>query len=60
MAVIVLQILGWAAFVVGALVAIIPAHLLFLLYFEELELRLGQSYVDYKRRVPFLIPKLGQ
>jgi len=38
---------------------IIPAHLLFLIYFEELELelRLGPAYLDYKQRVPFLIPK---
>ncbi len=44
----------------GALVAIIPAHLLFLLYFEELELalRLGQAYLNYKQRVSFLVPKL--
>jgi hypothetical protein len=40
----------------AALLAIIPAHLFFLVYFEELELelRLGPAYLDYKRRVPFL------
>jgi len=33
-----------------------------LLYFEELELslRLGPSYLEYKRRVPFLLPRLGR
>lgn len=40
---------------------IIPAHLLFLKYFEEkeLELRFGESYLEYKKKVPFLLPKLG-
>lgn len=38
--------------------AVIPAHILFLKYFEEkeLELRFGESYLEYKKRVPFLIP----
>jgi protein-S-isoprenylcysteine O-methyltransferase Ste14 len=38
----------------------IPAHLFFLKFFEELELglRFGESYEQYKREVPFLIPKL--
>jgi protein-S-isoprenylcysteine O-methyltransferase Ste14 len=37
----------------------IPAHIFYLKFFEEreLELRFGQSYVAYKRRVPFLIPR---
>jgi protein-S-isoprenylcysteine O-methyltransferase Ste14 len=49
---------GSTAVTVGALVAIIPAHLFFLAYFEELELelRLGPTYLDYKQRVPFLFP----
>jgi hypothetical protein len=39
----------------------IPAHLFALKYFEELELelRLGQSYLDYKEKTPFLFPALG-
>jgi len=42
------------------LLGIIPAHLFFLKYFEELELelRFGESYKEYKQNVPFLIPKL--
>jgi protein-S-isoprenylcysteine O-methyltransferase Ste14 len=40
------------------LLGIIPAHLFFLKYFEEyeLELRFGESYTQYKDRVPFLWP----
>lgn len=36
----------------------IPAHVFFLKYFEELELalRFGESYLEYKKSVPFLIP----
>jgi len=43
----------------SALVVIVPTQLFFLTYLEELELelRLGATYLDYKRRVPFLIPK---
>ncbi|MBI5965510.1 MAG: isoprenylcysteine carboxylmethyltransferase family protein [Chloroflexi bacterium] len=39
---------------------LIPAHIFFLKYFEELELelRFGESYLEYKRSVPFLIPNL--
>ena len=39
----------------------IPAHAFFLKYFEEveLELRFGESYLEYKKNVPFLIPRLG-
>lgn len=38
----------------------IPAHLFFLKFFEELELelRFGESYREYKKSVPFLIPNL--
>lgn len=57
-----------AAFLIGSTfavlavaLAVIPAHLLFLKYFEEkeLELRFGDSYLEYKKNVPFLVPKLG-
>ncbi len=39
---------------------LVPAHIFYLLYFEELELalRLGPEYLRYKGRVPFLIPAL--
>ena len=42
------------------LAGIIPSHLFFLKYFEELELelRFGESYKEYKQNVPFLLPKL--
>ena len=40
---------------------LIPAHAFFLKYFEEveLELRFGESYLEYRKSVPFLIPKFG-
>ena len=66
--------LGWYLFCLGVallagsttitlvvLFAIIPAHLLYLVYFEqyEVQLRLGQAYVDYRQNVPFLFPRPG-
>jgi protein-S-isoprenylcysteine O-methyltransferase Ste14 len=57
-----------AAFITGSTFAtlavalgIIPSHLLFIKFFEEkeLELRFGESYLEYKMNVPFLFPKLG-
>ncbi|MEO8356289.1 MAG: methyltransferase [Chloroflexota bacterium] len=56
--------LGFAASSIFVLLAVslglIPAHIFFLKYFEEveLELRFGESYLEYKETVPFLIPKL--
>jgi len=43
------------------LLGLIPAHVFFLKFFEELELelRFGESYKQYKQKVPFLIPKLS-
>ncbi len=40
------------------LLGLIPAHLFFLKFFEELELelRFGESYQEYKQRTPFLVP----
>jgi len=37
---------------------VIPSHIFFLKYFEETELglRFGDSYLEYKKTVPFLIP----
>lgn len=45
----------------AAVLGIIPSHLIFIKYFEEkeLELRFGESYLEYKKTVPFLIPKFG-
>ncbi len=44
----------------AASLGLIPAHAFFLKYFEELELelRFGESYLEYKKGVPFLIPKI--
>jgi protein-S-isoprenylcysteine O-methyltransferase Ste14 len=41
---------------------LIPAHIFFLKYFEELELelRFGKSYLEYKKSVPFLIPNFSK
>jgi protein-S-isoprenylcysteine O-methyltransferase Ste14 len=35
--------------------------MLFLKYFEEkeLELRFGDSYLEYKKSVPFLVPRIS-
>lgn len=43
----------------AVVIGLIPAHIFFLKYFEELELelRFGTSYLEYKKSVPFLIPK---
>lgn len=45
----------------GVLLGLIPAHIFFLKFFEELELelRFGESYKEYKQNVPFLLPKLS-
>jgi protein-S-isoprenylcysteine O-methyltransferase Ste14 len=52
-------LVGSTYMTLGALVVVIPVHLFYLIFFEEheLELRLGQPYVEYKQRVPFLLPK---
>ncbi len=52
---------GSTTLVLGALLIIIPVHIFNLKYFEEveLELRYGRSYIEYKRRVPFLIPRFS-
>lgn len=53
---------GSTLITVAVLLGLIPAHLLFLKYFEEkeLELRFGESYKEYKKKVPFLIPKFSR
>jgi protein-S-isoprenylcysteine O-methyltransferase Ste14 len=45
--------------VFGALIVVIPVHVFYLKYFEELELelRMGQPYQEYKKSVPFLLPR---
>jgi protein-S-isoprenylcysteine O-methyltransferase Ste14 len=52
---------GSTYFTFGTLSAVMPVHIFYLKYFEEyeLELRLGQSYLEYKQRVPFLLPRLS-
>ncbi len=49
---------GSTSFTLYSLIVIIPVHIIFLKYFEELELeiRFGQPYLEYKQSVPFLIP----
>jgi len=53
------MIAGSLTVTLGVLFVIVPVHVINLKYFEEreLELRYGQSYVDYRRRVPFLVPR---
>lgn len=52
-------LIGSSVLTLYVILGIIPAHLLFLKFFEEreLELRFGASYQEYKRSVPFLIPR---
>ena len=51
---------GSTLFTLSVLLGIIPAHVFFLKFFEELELelRFGESYKQYKQKVPFMIPKI--
>lgn len=51
---------GSSYFLLWTLIEVIPAHIFFLKFFEELELKLrfGKYYIEYKKRVPFLIPKI--
>jgi protein-S-isoprenylcysteine O-methyltransferase Ste14 len=50
---------GSTLLIVYVMLGIIPAHLFFLCYFEELELslRFGPAYRQYQQQVPFLIPR---
>lgn len=45
---------------IAVVLGLIPAHIFFLKYFEELELelRFGESYLEYKNSVPFLLPRI--
>jgi protein-S-isoprenylcysteine O-methyltransferase Ste14 len=53
---------GSSLLTLAVLLGLIPAHIFFLKYFEEfeLEIRLGESYQEYKQKTPFLIPKLSR
>lgn len=48
-------------FFVFNLLVVVPSHIYFVRYFEEfeVELRLGEAYIKYKQRTPFLIPKMS-
>jgi protein-S-isoprenylcysteine O-methyltransferase Ste14 len=52
------MIAGSLTVTLGVLLILLPVHAFNLKYFEEreLELRYGESYAEYKRIVPFLIP----
>jgi protein-S-isoprenylcysteine O-methyltransferase Ste14 len=52
--------IGSTVITLGSILFVIPIHVFYLKYFEEYELeqRMGQSYLDYKQRVPFLFPNL--
>jgi protein-S-isoprenylcysteine O-methyltransferase Ste14 len=52
-------LIGSKVLTLYVLMGLIPAHLFFLTFFEELELelRFGESYRQYKQTVPFLIPR---
>lgn len=49
---------GSTFFILWSLIVLIPVHVFFLKYFEEreLEIRFGEPYREYRRKVPFLIP----
>lgn len=55
------MILGSTLLTLSVLLGLIPAHIFFLKYLEELELelRFGESYTHYKQKTPFLIPKFS-
>jgi protein-S-isoprenylcysteine O-methyltransferase Ste14 len=46
----------------GALLIVIPVHVVNLRYFEEreLEIRYGSAYLEYKKQTPFLFPRIGR
>lgn len=49
---------GSTLLTLGVLLGLIPAHIFYLKYFEELELslRFGEAYDSYRRQTPFLLP----
>ncbi len=52
---------GSTLLTLAVLLGLIPAHIFFLKYFEELELelRFGKSYQEYKQKTPFLFPRFS-
>jgi protein-S-isoprenylcysteine O-methyltransferase Ste14 len=52
---------GSTLFTLAVLFGLIPVHIYFLKFFEELELelRFGDPYKEYKRKTPFLVPRLS-
>ena len=54
------MVAGSLSVTLAVLLFVIPVHAVNLKLFEEreLELRYGRAYLDYKQRVPFLIPRL--
>ncbi len=56
------SIAGSSLFTLWVLLGVIPAHLFFLKYFEELELelRFGKAYKEYKQKTAFLFPNFRQ
>jgi protein-S-isoprenylcysteine O-methyltransferase Ste14 len=53
-------IAGSLAVTLGTILFLVSAHVVNLMYFEERELatRFGAAYDDYRRQVPFLLPRL--
>ena len=49
---------GSTYFTLWLLIEVIPTHIFYLKFFEEkeLELRFGNLYMEYRKKVPFLIP----
>lgn len=52
---------GSTLLTLGVLLGLVPAHIFFLKYFEELELelRFGEPYKEYKQKTPFLVPRFS-
>jgi protein-S-isoprenylcysteine O-methyltransferase Ste14 len=52
------SLIGSSFFTLWSLIGFIPSNIFWLKFVEEreLEMRFGQSYREYKQRVPFLIP----
>ena len=44
----------------ATLIGLIPAHIFYLKIYEEkeLELKFGEEYLEYKKEVPFLLPRI--
>lgn len=55
-------IAGSLTVTLAVVLIVVPVHSFNLKYFEERELalRYGSSYIHYKLRVPFLIPRIGR